>query len=249
MISQMRGVFVTGTGTGVGKSVVAASLAASLIDAGERVIAAKPLLSGLDDDYPVWPPDHELMARITGEEPEVIAPHRYGPAVSPHLAARWVGERHTAAGLAAEIVARYDGAVAVAVAAGAAPAGQSAAPDPILIAEGAGGLLVPLDDDGATMADLAAALGLPLLIAAHPGLGTINHVMLTLDAARARGLTVAAVVLTPWPEAPSLIETDNAAYLTARTGVPILRLAPVAAPEPELLGAAGAAAGLNSVAG
>lgn len=231
----MRGVFVTGTGTGVGKSVVAAALAAALVAEGRTVVAAKPLLSGLDDDYPVWPPDHELLARITGEPADEIAPHRYGPAVSPHLAARWVGEAHTAAGLADEVRARY--------AARAAGVGEP----PVLIAEGAGGLLVPLDDDGATMADLAAELGLPLVIAAHPGLGTINHVMLTLEAAGARGLEVAAVVLTPWPLAPSLIETDNATYLRARTGVPILRLGAISAPEPTALTEAGVAARLTDV--
>lgn len=233
-MGRMRGVFVTGTGTGVGKSVVAAALAAALVAEGRVVVAAKPLLSGLDDDYPVWPPDHELLAGITGEPAEEIAPHRYGPAVSPHLAARWAGEQHTAAGLAGEVRAR----VAAREAEGASP---------VLVAEGAGGLLVPLDDEGATMADLAAELGLPLVVAAHPGLGTINHVMLTLEAARARALEVAAVVLTPWPLAPSLIETDNATYLRARTGVPILRLGAIAAPDAPLLAEAGAAARLTSV--
>lgn len=234
-MSAMRGVFVTGTGTGVGKSVVAAALAAALVDGGARVVAAKPLLSGLDDDYPVWPPDHELLAAVTGDAAESIAPHRYGPAVSPHLAARWVGEHHTAAALAAEVRARYD-AVQQARASEERPA--------VLVAEGAGGLLVPLDDDGATMADLAAALELPLVIAAHPGLGTINHTMLTLEAARARGLQVAGIVLTPWPHAPSLIETDNATYLRARSGTRVLRLEEVGSPSPTDLTAAGVQAGL-----
>ncbi len=234
IMSLMQGVFVTGTGTGVGKSVVAAALAAALVAEGRTVVAAKPLLSGLDDDYPVWPPDHELLARITGEPADEIASHRYGPAVSPHLAARWAGDHHTAAQLAGEVRARVEARAAEGTA-------------PVLVAEGAGGLLVPLDDEGVTMADLAAALGLPLVVAAHPGLGTINHVMLTLEAARSRGLEVAAVVLTPWPLAPSLIETDNATYLRARTGVPVLRLGTVAAPEPAQLAEAGATARLTSV--
>ncbi len=109
------------------------------------------------------------------------------------------------------------------------------------------GCSLPLDDDGATMADLAAELGLPLVRRRTPGPGTINHVMLTLEAARARGLTVAAVVLTPWPHAPSLIETDNATYLRARTGVPILRLGEVDQPEPALLAAAGRSGGAPRV--
>ncbi|MFT4035184.1 MAG: dethiobiotin synthase [Patulibacter sp.] len=236
----MRGVFVTGTGTGVGKSVVAAALAAALVACGERVVAAKPLLSGLDADAPAWPPDHELLARVTGNPADEIAPHRYGPPVSPHLAARWAGERHEVAVLASGVAARYEAArTAAARAADGVP--------PVLIAEGAGGLLVPINDDGATMADLAAALGLPLLIAAHPGLGTINHVMLTLDAARRRSLEVSAVVLTPWPQQPGAIERDNLAHLAARAAVPILRLAEVERPDPALLADAGRAAGLPAL--
>ena len=71
--------------------------------------------------------------------------------------------------------------------------------------EGVGGLLVPLADDF-TVRDLAVELALPLLIAASPGLGTINHTLLTIEAARAAGLDVAAVVLTPWPSEPSEME-------------------------------------------
>jgi dethiobiotin synthetase len=77
-----------------------------------------------------------------------------------------------------------------------------------LIVEGAGGLLSPLADE-LTVCDLAAALRLPLLIAARPGLGTINHTLLTLQSARAAGLTVRAVVLTPWPGEPSRLELSN----------------------------------------
>lgn len=226
--SLSAGIFVTGTGTGVGKSVVAAALAATLVASGRRVVASKPLLSGLDDAPIDWPHDHELLGAVTGDAPELIAPHRYGPAVSPHLAARWAGEQLSVPALAQEVCERW-----------------RAHADAVAVVEGAGGLLVPIDDDGATMADLAAALGLPLLIAAHPGLGTINHVMLTVEAARARSLQIAGIVLTPWPAAPSLIETDNAAYLTARTGLPVRRLPLVDGPAPGALAAAGEAAGLG----
>jgi dethiobiotin synthetase len=77
-----------------------------------------------------------------------------------------------------------------------------------LIVEGIGGLLAPLAEDY-TVRDLAAALGLPLLIVARPGLGTINHTLLTLQAARAARLEVRSVVLTPWPEQPSRLEYSN----------------------------------------
>jgi dethiobiotin synthetase len=242
MMPAMRGVFVTGTGTGVGKSVVAAALCAALVAEGRTVVASKPLLSGLDDEPDgVWPHDHDLLAAVTGTPADVIAPRRFGPAVSPHLAARLVGERLALDDLVGDVRARYAEALD--------EANDAPGDPPLAVVEGAGGLLVPIDDDGTTMADLAAALDLPLLVVAHPGLGTINHVQLTLEAARARGLTVSGVVLTPWPEQPSLIERDNLAFLGTRAGVRVRVLSPVAAPTPALLAEAGLAAELPQLLG
>lgn len=190
----MRGLFVTGTGTGVGKTILSAALLASMAAAGERVRAHKPVVTGLDDRSEVglpgaWPPDHELLADVTGMTPEEVSPLRYGPAASPHLAARLAGETIDLA----DLIAR----------ARAAGAGEST-----LVVEGVGGLLVPLTD-GFAVRDLAVALRLPVLIAAEPGLGTINHTLLTIDAARAAGLEVRAVVLTPWPDTPAELERSN----------------------------------------
>lgn len=227
----MRGAFITGTGTGVGKTIVAAALCAALKSRGEPVVASKPLLSGMDESAPApWPHDHELLAIATGADADEISPVRFGPAVSPHLAARLAGDELTVEGVTGTVIARHADA-----------AGDR---DPFMIVEGAGGLLVPLDDDGTSMADLAAAVGLPLIIAAHPGLGTINHVLLTLEAARTRRLAIAGVVLTPWPETPTLIETDNRAFLTLHAGVPVVGLTAVTAPDAGALAAAGEAAGL-----
>src|SRR4051794_17994874 len=89
----MRGVFVTGTDTEVGKSVVAACIAAAAAASGLTVAAFKPVVTGLDDTSD-WPPDHELlaMAANAGQTADEIAPYRFGPAVSPHLAAEMAGE-------------------------------------------------------------------------------------------------------------------------------------------------------------
>ena len=89
----MRGLFVTGTDTGVGKTVLSAALLAAMIAAGERVRAHKPVVTGLEEPSTTWPPDHELLAAAAGMTPEDVAPLRYGPAVSPHLAAQLAGER------------------------------------------------------------------------------------------------------------------------------------------------------------
>jgi dethiobiotin synthetase len=210
----MRGLFVTGTGTGVGKTVLSAALLASMSAAGERVRAHKPVVTGLDDvpaprspgqGSPVtWPPDHELLAGVAGMSPEEVAPLRYGPAVSPHLAAALAGEEIDLTGL-----------VALARAAGAGGG--------TTIVEGVGGLLVPLTED-LTVRDLAVALGLPVLIAASPELGTINHTLLTLDVARAAGLDVRAVVLTPWPETPGDLERSNRDTIARMGGVEVVEL-------------------------
>lgn len=189
----MRGLFITGTGTGVGKTILSAALLAAMAAAGERVRAHKPVVTGLDESEApdAWPPDHELLARVAGMSPKQVAPLRYAPAVSPHLAARLAGDEL----VPDELIAR---------ARAAAGAG-----DDTLIVEGVGGLLVPLSDDF-TVRDLALALGLPLIIAATPGLGTINHTLLTLESARAAGLDVRAVVLTPWTGASTEAPTASA---------------------------------------
>ena len=88
----MRGLFVTGTDTGVGKTVASACLLAAMRAAGEPVRAFKPVLTGLDDTpAPPWPADHELLALAAGTLPAEVAPPRFGPAVSPHLAAELAG--------------------------------------------------------------------------------------------------------------------------------------------------------------
>ena len=182
------GFFVTGTGTEVGKTVVAAVIGRSLAAAGAAVAVFKPAVSGLEQGDE---PDHALLRRAAGSDQpdDAIAPYRYGPPVSPHLGARLAGET-------------IDPARLVRAARAAADASD------YLVCEGVGGLLVPLTL-GYLVRDLARELGLPVVIAAASGLGTINHTLLTIEAARAVGLEVALVVLTPWPGAPSVVERSN----------------------------------------
>jgi dethiobiotin synthetase len=204
------GFFVTGTGTEVGKSVVAAVLARTLAGQGRRVAVFKPAITGLDDLSPEAPePDHELLRRAaeSRQSEAEIAPYRYGPPASPHLAAALAGE---------EIEPRR-------LLDAAATAGAGA---DVLICEGVGGLLVPLTRDY-LVRDLAVDLGLPLAIAAQPGLGTINHTLLTVEAARAAELEVAAVVLTPWPREPNAIEESNRETIASLAQVTVETLPPL----------------------
>jgi dethiobiotin synthetase len=223
----VRGLFVTGTDTGVGKTVVAAAICAALAARGERVAAFKPVVTGTDDEPGDWPPDHELLASAAnaGQTAADVAPITFAPPVSPHYAAE----------LAATTIDTDRLRAAAHSAAESAAAGA-------LVCEGVGGLLVPLTPDY-SVRDLAVELALPLIIVARTGLGTINHTLLTVEAARAAGLHVAGIVLTPWPAYPEPIEQSNRATIERLSGVAVSGLPPTT---PPTLAAAGEALPLDS---
>jgi len=210
--SSLSGVFVTGTGTEVGKTVVAAAIARSLAAQGLRVAVFKPAVTGLAEPGEA---DHELLRRASGssQSDEEIAPYRYDLPASPHLAAELAGERIEPPRLLRA-------------------AGRAAESADVLVCEGVGGLMVPLAP-GYLVRDLARELALPLVVAAEPGLGTINHTLLTLEAARAASLDVALVVLTPWPQDPDPIQASNRRTLQSLGGVPVAALPPLDLNDPD----------------
>jgi dethiobiotin synthetase len=223
----MRGLFVTGTDTAAGKTVLAAAMVAGLRSRGEAVRALKPVITGLEDPPgSPWPHDHQVLAAAAGVDADEVAIKGYGPPVSPHLAAELAGEPLDHDQLVREVLSRAGG-------------------DELVIVEGAGGLLVPLWGSY-DMRSLALDLGLDLVVAARPGLGTINHTLLTLEAARSAGLCVRGVVLTPWPAHPSVMEESNRATISELGEIEVSTLPPLAGPEPELLAAAGRALPLTS---
>jgi dethiobiotin synthetase len=199
-VERTPGVFVTGTSTEVGKTVVAAVLARTLAAEGKRVAVFKPAVTGLEEEGET---DHALLRRASGssQSDEEIASYRYGPPASPHLAAALAGEEIDPERLRQA-------------------ARTAAASADAIVCEGVGGLLVPLSPTY-LVRDLAVDLGYPLVIVASPGLGTINHTLLTLESARAAGLTVVAVVLNPWPEQPSEIEQSNRKTIAKLGNVPV----------------------------
>jgi dethiobiotin synthetase len=142
-----------------------------------------------------------------------VAPYTFGPPVSPHYAAELAGEAIEPARLV-ELARAHE----------------------LLVCEGVGGFLVPLTP-GYLIRDLAIDLGLPVLVAARTGLGTINHTLLTVESARAAGLDVAGVVMTPWPDEPEPIEVSNRATVERLAEVPVASLP---ATDPGSLAAAGA---------
>ena len=197
------GFFVTGTGTGVGKTVVAAALARVLTGRGLRVGVLKVAQTGAGDDLAF------IRAAAGVRAGDCVAPHVFADPLAPAVCARREGRP---AGLPAVLAAyRALGARCDAV-----------------IVEGAGGLLVPLDDD-TTMAGAAAAIGLPVVVVALPGLGTLNHSALTVEAAARRGLAVAGLVVSGLPAEPDLAERTNPAELERLTGLSLLGVIPALA--------------------
>jgi dethiobiotin synthetase len=197
--------------------VLAAAITAALRADGIDAAAFKPVVTGLDEPEPGRPADHELLAAAAGRPAAEVAPERFGPPVSPHLAAELAGTAIDPAALVA-----------------AARAVRAE----VVIAEGVGGLLVPLTL-GYTVRDLALDLGWPVVVAARPGLGTINHSLVTVEAARTAGLDVRAVVLTPWPAEPSAMHRSNAEAIRrlGRVEVAALREVGVDVPQLALAGA------------
>jgi dethiobiotin synthetase len=216
----LRGVFVTGTDTGVGKSIVVAAIVAAGVARGMSIAAYKPIVTGLDEPAGEWPRDHELLASVAnaGQSPEDVSPYRFGPPVSPHLAAELAGETIDPERLVGAAQAQAERADA-------------------LVVEGVGGLLVPLARDY-LVRDLAGELSLPVVIAARPGLGTISHSLLTIEAARAVALRIQAVVLSPWPDEPSDMERSNRETIERFGEVPVIGLPRT---DPKSLAQAGAA--------
>ncbi|MBV9445936.1 MAG: ATP-dependent dethiobiotin synthetase BioD [Streptosporangiaceae bacterium] len=183
----MRVTVVSGTGTGVGKTIVTAALAALAAEHGERVAVVKPAQTGIATGEPT---DLETVRRLSGVT-DLHELSRFPDPLSPEAAARTAGLPPLDMTAAARYITEL-----------------GASRDHILV-EGAGGLLVRYDPAGATIADLAGMLGAPVLVVTEAGLGTLNHTALTLEALATRGLESAGVVIGSWPARPGLAERSN----------------------------------------
>lgn len=192
----MNGVFITGTDTGVGKTRVAARLLRSLREGGLDAVPVKPVQTGcVRRRGRLVAPDLEFTLRTAGmkatcRERELMCPYRFRSACSPHLAA----ERERRAMSVSHILSCCR---------------TLATRHEYLVVEGAGGVRVPLTRR-TTMLDLMKRLGLPVVIVARPGLGTINHTLLSIEAVREAGLVVLGVIFNETaPVRHGYIEQDN----------------------------------------
>jgi dethiobiotin synthetase len=206
---RVRGLFLTGTDTGVGKTYVGALIARRLHEAGHRVGVYKPVASGCRHEGGRLVSDDALLLWEAAGRPgtlDEVCPQRFAAPLAPHLAARAEGRRLDPRQLRRGLdpwLQRSD----------------------VVLVEGAGGLLSPLGADEC-VADLAYDLGYPLVVVARNVLGVINHTLQTLFvASRYRGgLAVAGVVLNhpARPSADDLSVPSNGQELCARAGCPIL---------------------------
>jgi dethiobiotin synthetase len=204
----VRGLFITATDTGVGKTEVACAIVSAARQAGLDVGAMKPAQSGVTPGE-ASDADRLRAAAGGGDPPALVCPYSFSAPLAPAVAARLAG-----------VAISLDGVLAAAQALAARHAA--------LVVEGAGGLLVPLTPT-LTFADLAVALDLPVLVVARAGLGTVNHTALTVEALRARRLEVIGVVLnrTGAEDDPSV--PHNAAEVERLTGAPVLASLPFVA--------------------
>ncbi len=195
---------MTGTGTGVGKTISTAAIAALAAGQGQRVAVLKPAQTGVGPDEPGDLADVlRLAGPVTTRELR-----RYPDPLSPEAASRMSGLPTLTPSEIAAAASDLDGE------------------HDLTLIEGAGGLLVRFDADGATLADVAWSLGALVIIVAEAGLGTLNATALTAEVATKRGLTVAGVIIGSWPEEPDLAAVSNLQDLSVAAGAPLLGALP-----------------------
>jgi dethiobiotin synthetase len=220
--STHPGLFITASDTGAGKTYLTAALARHFRRHGWPVAVCKPVATGAEWWQGRWlGEDTRLLAEAAGQDPDAVTAWTFPLAAAPPVAARHAG---TALELARVVEAVR---------------GRQMPGVPLLV-EGIGGLLCPLTARE-SVADLAAALGLPVLVATSRGLGTLNHTLLTLEVARRRGLHLAGVVMTETHPVQGVAEETNPEELRTRIDVPLLavlphRPGPAGADLPELEG-------------
>jgi dethiobiotin synthetase len=213
---------VSGTGTSVGKTTVTAALAAL----NPACAVVKPVQTGI--------PAPGAPAAASADESDISVVTRLSGVTDTHELVRYPDP------LSPEAAARVSGSKPPDLSAVAAYI--RALPNDLVLVEGAGGLLVRYDPAGSTLADLAAMLDARVLLVVAPGLGTLNHTALTLEALRARGLTCAGIVIGSWPSSPGLAERENLTDLRTLADGPLAGILPSGAgalPREEFLQAAG----------
>lgn len=203
-----KGLFITGTGTDIGKTYITALLLKKLREGGFDAAYFKAAMSGNERraDGSLIPGDAAHVKTVSGitQALDEMCPYVYETAVSPHLAARIEGSPVELE----RVLAVYKNA---------------SEKHEVVIAEGSGGIVCPIrfDEKKLMLQDIVKALGLPCLVVADAGLGTINHAVLTVEYLKARGFEVRGIILNNYKEGDVMHE-DNRVMCSRLTGVPVL---------------------------
>jgi dethiobiotin synthetase len=201
---MMRGLFVTATDTGAGKTFVTAGVARIWRREQRPFRVCKPVATGTEGR---WSEDTRVLAEAAGDANlEAVTPYTFAAGAAPPVAARLAGVRLRLEDLTTAVRLRAAGGRTVLV-------------------EGVGGLLCPLTERE-TVADLAAELCLPLIVVTRRSLGTLNHTLLTVEAAQGRGLRLAGVVVTATAPISGVAEETAIEELRRRLDVPLLAVLP-----------------------
>jgi len=205
----MKGFFITGTDTGVGKTLVAGALARAFVTAGRRVGVMKPFETGCSPgDNELIPADALFLKKMAccGEDLRRICPCRFRLPLAPWVAASLEGKEvdlNGALDVFAEMAQTYA----------------------VMLVEGAGGLMVPLSEK-LLMADVIRLFGLPAVIVSRLSLGTINHTLLTVKQAQCSGVAVAGIILNRTTPDQGQAEATNPDAIRKLSGVPVLGVMP-----------------------
>lgn len=210
-----NGVFITGTGTDVGKTVISTLLLSGLLNAGINAAPMKPIQTGATViDGELSCPDLDYCLQQTGlvinaEDYKLMGPYRYEPACSPHLAGRLAGsypELNKICNAFDTLTSKYE----------------------FIVAEGAGGIMVPVTETESTL-NLVQCLKIPVIITASLGLGTINHSLLTIDVLKRNSIPMVGIIFTqtiPGKINQEFIYQDNPEIVTSLGGIPLLGVLP-----------------------
>jgi len=209
-LNLLQGYFVTGTDTGIGKTVVTAGLAANLRQKGINAGIMKPVQTGSKNlNGSLVSVDALFAMTVAGikDEMELVSPYRLEPPLAPRVAAELTGitiDLFKINRAYQELLNRHD----------------------FMLVEGAGGIMVPIAGRF-LMADLIKILNLPALIVARPGLGTVNHTLLTVEYAKSKGIHVAGIIINGLKESEAgTAEKTNPGLIAELSGVPVMGIIP-----------------------
>jgi dethiobiotin synthetase len=214
------GLFFTGTDTGVGKTLVVSAVTRILRKRGQPVTVCKPVATGARRVGERWVSEDTLRLAQSAQmmdDLQRVTAWTFPDPVAPPVAARRQGIELKLEEIVRAVRNRWE-------------------PSKAILVEGIGGLLCPLTEREA-VADLALALGLPLVVVARRSLGTLNHTLLTLESAKARGLAVAGVVVSETTPPQTLAEETNVEELQRRLAVPLLAVVPYQSDESDIVAA------------